>query len=54
MRTQEQAFKAYYASMSDAELLAVANNRTSFIATAQKVLAKSSTSNRPAEIAVFA
>jgi hypothetical protein len=38
MRTQEQAFKAYYASMSDAELLAVANNRTSFIPTAQKVL----------------
>jgi hypothetical protein len=31
MRTQEQAFRAYYASMRDADLLAIAKNRRSFI-----------------------
>lgn len=39
MRTQEQAFRAYYASMTDAELLQIASNRKSFIGTAQMVLA---------------
>jgi hypothetical protein len=34
----EQAFKAYYASMTDAELLRVAANKTSFIDVAQKIL----------------
>ena len=38
MRTQEQAFRAYYASMTDAELLQTADNRRSFIDLAQKVL----------------
>ena len=40
MRTQEQAFRAYYASMTDPELLEVAANRVSFIAIAQKVVAE--------------
>ena len=35
MRTTGQAFKAYYARMSDADLLAVARNRSSFIPLAQ-------------------
>lgn len=39
MRTQEQAFHAYYASMTDAELLQIASNRESFIGIAQTVLA---------------
>lgn len=38
MPTQEEAFKAYYASMRDSELLAVANNRHSFIPAAQRPL----------------
>ena len=38
MPTQEQAFEAYYASMTDAEILTIANNRKSFIPLAQKVL----------------
>ena len=38
MPTQEEAFKAYYASMTDSELLAVANNRSSFIPAAQHPL----------------
>jgi hypothetical protein len=36
---QEQAFRAYYGSMTDAELLEVAANKTSFIGIAQKILA---------------
>lgn len=40
MPGQQQAFQAYYASMTDAELLAVANNRKSFIPVAQKMLAE--------------
>jgi hypothetical protein len=36
---QEQAFRAYYASMTDAELLKIAANKTSFIDVAQKTLA---------------
>ena len=39
MTAQEQAFRAYYASMTDAELLKIAANKNSFIEVAQKVLA---------------
>lgn len=35
MRTTGQAFKAYYAGMTDADLMAVARNRGSFIPLAQ-------------------
>jgi hypothetical protein len=35
MRTTGQAFKAYYARMTDSDLLAVARNRSSFIPLAQ-------------------
>ena len=38
MRTQQQAFKAYYASMTDSELLATAANRKSFIPIAQNAM----------------
>lgn len=38
MRTQQQAFKAYYASMTDSELLATAENRESFIPIAQNAM----------------
>jgi hypothetical protein len=38
MRTQEQAFRAYYASMTDAELLTTGRNRGSFIPLAQTIL----------------
>lgn len=38
MRTQEQAFRTYYAAMTDTELLATAANRDSFIGIAQRVL----------------
>ena len=38
MRTAEQAFRAYYASMSDADLLVTAKNRASFIPVAQAAL----------------
>jgi hypothetical protein len=38
MRTQEQAFRAYYASMTDAELLTTGRNRGSFIPLAQTLL----------------
>jgi hypothetical protein len=38
MTRQEQAFSAYYASMTDAGLLSIAANRTSFIEVAQKAL----------------
>jgi hypothetical protein len=40
MRTAEQGFKAYYASMTDSDLLAVARNRISFIPPAQAQLAE--------------
>ena len=39
MTIQEQAFITYYASMTDAELLHVADNKTSLIEVAQKTLA---------------
>ena len=38
MGTQEHAFRLYYASMTDAELLQTAANRKSFVAMAQRVL----------------
>ena len=38
MTIQEQAFITYYASMTDAELLQVASNKTSLIEVAQKTL----------------
>ena len=38
MRTPEQAFRVYYASMSDADLLATARNRVSFVPVAQAAL----------------
>ena len=37
-RSQEEAFRAYYASMTDAELLALAKNQSSFIPVAQMLL----------------
>ena len=40
MRSQEQAFRAYYASMTNAELLQTAANRSSFIEIAQRILAE--------------
>jgi hypothetical protein len=40
MTVQEHAFRAYYASMTDAELLKTAANRKSFIGIAQKLLAE--------------
>jgi hypothetical protein len=38
MGVQEQAFRTYYASMSDAKLLETAAHRSSFIEAAQRVL----------------
>lgn len=38
MQTQEQVFNVYYASMTDAELLANAKNRKFFIPAAQKAM----------------
>jgi len=40
MTVQEQAFRAYYASLTDAELLKIAANRRSYIAVAQETLAR--------------
>lgn len=40
MTVQEQAFRAYYASLADAELLKIAANKRSFIAVAQQALAQ--------------
>ncbi len=40
IRNQEQALRLYYASMSEAELLAAAKNKNSFIASAQRILAE--------------
>jgi hypothetical protein len=39
MTTQEQAFKAYYASMADDELLRIEANKVSFVDVAQRLLA---------------
>jgi hypothetical protein len=38
MTVQEQAFRAYYASLTDAELLKIAANKRSYIAVAQDSL----------------
>ena len=38
MTGQEQAFREYYASMTDVELLRIAANKTSYIDVAQKIL----------------
>jgi len=40
MNVQEQAFRAYYASMSDGDLLRTAANRGSFIPIAQQMIAE--------------
>jgi len=40
MGIQEQAFRAYYASMSDADLLSTAKNKNSFIPIAQTLMAE--------------
>jgi hypothetical protein len=39
MTRQEQTFIAYYASVTDPEMLRVGSNRTSFIGVAQTILA---------------
>ena len=39
MTAQQQAFQAYYSSMSDTELLKIAANKRSFLAVAQAALA---------------
>ena len=38
MTTQEHAFRAYYASMTDADLLRLAANKSSFVDIAQRLL----------------
>jgi len=40
MTVQEQAFRAYYASLADPELLQIAANRQSYITVAQEALAR--------------
>ena len=40
MATQNQTFKAYYASMPDADLLKLAANKNSYIDIAQKAMAE--------------
>lgn len=40
MGVQEQAFRDYYASMTDADLLAVAANKSSFLDLAQQILSE--------------
>jgi len=44
MTVQEQALKAYYASITDGELLKLATNRSSFIEAAQRAMAQELTS----------
>ena len=39
MTAQQQAFQAYYSSMTDAELLKIAANKRSFLEVAQAALA---------------
>ena len=39
MTTQQQAFKVYYSSLTDAELMKIAANRRSFLDVAQEALA---------------
>jgi hypothetical protein len=40
MTVQETAFRTYYASLTDAELLKIAANKGSYIAVAQEALAR--------------
>ena len=40
MLVQQRAFREYYASMTDSELLATAANRSSFIEVAQQALSE--------------
>jgi hypothetical protein len=40
MTVQEQAFRTYYASLTDAELQKIATNRRSYIAVAQEALVR--------------
>jgi hypothetical protein len=40
VRTPQEAFRAYYESMTDSDLLAIARNRDSFIPLAQRELAE--------------
>jgi hypothetical protein len=40
MTVQEQAFRTYYASLTDAELLQIAANQRSYIAVAQETLVR--------------
>jgi len=40
MTVQEEAFRAYYASLPDAQLLQIAANKGSFLAVAQQALAQ--------------
>ncbi|MCX6626453.1 MAG: hypothetical protein NTW28_02310 [Candidatus Solibacter sp.] len=39
MTTQQQAFKVYYSSLTDAELLKISANKRSFLDVAQEALA---------------
>ena len=39
MTTQQQAFKVYYSSLTDAELMKIAANKRSFLDVAQEALA---------------
>jgi len=40
MTVQETAFRTYYASLTDEELLRIAANKSSYIAVAQEALAR--------------
>lgn len=40
MTVQETAFRNYYASLTDGELMKIAANRSSYIAVAQEALAR--------------
>jgi len=40
MTVQEQAFRTYYASLTDAELLKIAANQRSYITVAQEALVR--------------
>jgi hypothetical protein len=53
MRTTGQAFKAYYARMTDSDLLAVARNRSSFVPLAQTHMVEELTKRQLAVPAEF-
>jgi len=52
MTVQQQALKAYYASITDGELLKLATNRSSFIEAAQAAMAQELTSRHLAPAVV--